>query len=96
MIVAVWGKGWLRAALSYSRLVWLGKISYGLYMYHEIALWARERILYRLPWFPNKNELLTIATLALTDRAGGGLVLWLRAPVPELKRGWTRVPSRPV
>ncbi len=41
VIVAVWGNGWLRAALSYSRIVWLGKISYGLYMYHEIAMWAR-------------------------------------------------------
>ena len=65
-MVAVWGKGWLRAALSYSRIVWLGKISYGLYMYHEIALWIAQADLSRLPWFANKEELFAIATLALT------------------------------
>src|SRR5262249_23426513 len=32
IVVAVWGNGWLAKALSYSRIVWLGKISYGLYM----------------------------------------------------------------
>ena len=53
-------------------------------------------LLSRLGWFPNKEELLAIATLALTDRPGGGLVLRLRAAVPELKKAWTRVPSRPV
>jgi peptidoglycan/LPS O-acetylase OafA/YrhL len=96
VMVAVWGAGWLRAALSYSRVVWLGKISYGLYMYHEIALWTRERMYNVLPWFPNKEELLTIATLALTIAMAAGSYYGYERRFLELKRAWTRVPSRPV
>jgi peptidoglycan/LPS O-acetylase OafA/YrhL len=96
VIVAVWGRGWLRAALSYSRIVWLGKISYGLYMYHEIAMWARGRALARLPWFPNKEELITIGTLALTIGLAAASYYGYERRFLELKRRWTRVPSRPV
>ncbi len=96
VIVAVWGQGWLRTVLSYSRLVWLGKISYGLYMYHEIALWARERIYSVLPWFPNREELLTIATLALTIALAAASYYGYERRFLEFKRAWTRVPSRPV
>jgi peptidoglycan/LPS O-acetylase OafA/YrhL len=94
--VAVWGQGWLRAALSYSRLVWLGKISYGLYMYHEIAMWIRARMYNALPWFPNKDELLTIATLALTIAMAAASYHYFERRFLELKRSWTRVLSRPV
>jgi peptidoglycan/LPS O-acetylase OafA/YrhL len=96
VIVAVWGQGWLRAALSYSRLVWLGKISYGLYMYHEIAMWARGRMYNILPWFPNKDELMTIATLALTIALAAASYHYYERRFLELKRAWTRVLSRPV
>ena len=96
VIVAVWGNGWLRAALSYSRIVWLGKISYGLYMYHEIALWAREYFYPRLPWFPNKDEILSIVTLALTIGLAAASYYGYERRFLELKRAWTRVPSRPV
>lgn len=94
--VAIWGKGWLRAALSYSRIVWLGKISYGLYMYHEIALWTRERLHSRLPWFANKDELLAVATLALTIGLAAASYYGYERRFLELKRAWTRVPSRPI
>jgi peptidoglycan/LPS O-acetylase OafA/YrhL len=96
VMVAVWGQGWLRAVLSYSRLVWLGKISYGLYMYHEIAIWARGRMYNILPWFPNKDELLAIATLALTIAMAAVSYHYYERRFLELKRAWTRVPSRPV
>ena len=56
VIVAVWGQGWLQKALSYSRLVWLGKISYGLYMYHEIALWRESGPLTTSGGFPTKTS----------------------------------------
>ena len=57
VMVAVWGNGWLRAALSYSRIVWLGKISYGLYMYHEIALWMRDAdLLHDSPGSPTRTS----------------------------------------
>ena len=96
VMVAIWGQGWLRAALSYSRLVWLGKISYGLYMYHEVALWARERLHSRLPWFANQDELLAIATLALTIGLAAASYYGYERRFLQLKRSWTRVPSRPV
>jgi peptidoglycan/LPS O-acetylase OafA/YrhL len=96
VIVAVWGQGWLRTALAYSRLVWLGKISYGLYMYHEIAMWTRERMYNILPWFPNKEELLAIGTLALTIALAAASYYGYERRFLELKRAWTRVPSRPV
>ena len=96
VIVAIWGNGWLRAALSYSRIVWLGKISYGLYMYHEIALWFREHYLSRLGWFPNKEELLAIATFALTIGLAAASYYGYERRFLRLKKAWTRVPSRPV
>jgi peptidoglycan/LPS O-acetylase OafA/YrhL len=96
VVVAVWGQGWLRAALSYSRIVWLGKISYGLYMYHEVALWARGHAQWLLPWFPNKEELITIGTLALTVSLAAASYYGYERRFLELKRRWTRVPSRPV
>ncbi len=96
VLVAVEGRGWLGKALAYSRLVWLGKISYGLYMYHEIILWLRGRIEPFLPWFPNKDELLSIACLALVIAAAALSYRHYESRFLELKRGWTRVPSRPV
>jgi len=96
VLVAVWGRGWLQAALSYSRLVWLGKISYGLYMYHEIALWIRARYFVRIPWFANRDELFAIATLALTIALAAGSYYGYERRFLLLKRVWTRVPSRPV
>jgi peptidoglycan/LPS O-acetylase OafA/YrhL len=96
VMVAVWGRGWLQAALSYSRLVWLGKISYGLYMYHEVALWARERLTGRLGWFPNKEELLSLGALALTIALAAASYYGYERQFLRLKRAWTRVPSRPV
>jgi peptidoglycan/LPS O-acetylase OafA/YrhL len=96
VIVAILGNGWLRATLSYSRMVWLGKISYGLYMYHEIALWVRKGLSDRLPWFANKDEILAIATLALTIGLAAASYYGYERRFLELKRAWTRVPSRPV
>jgi peptidoglycan/LPS O-acetylase OafA/YrhL len=96
IMVAVWGAGWLRTVLSYSRVVWLGKISYGLYMYHEIPLWARRLYYLKGPWFANREELLAIACLALTIALAAASYHWYERRFLELKRKWTRVPSRPV
>ena len=94
--VAVWGNGWLQAALSYSRIVWLGKISYGLYMYHEIAIWVRKHVMSRTGWFPNQDEILTIATFALVIAMAAISYYGYERRFLLLKRAWTRVPSRPV
>jgi len=76
--------------------VWLGKISYGLYMYHEIAIWARDRIFSRMPWFPNREELFAIATLTLTIALAAVSYYGYERRFLVKKRAWTRVPSRPV
>jgi peptidoglycan/LPS O-acetylase OafA/YrhL len=96
VVVAVWGNGWLQKALSYSRIVWLGKISYGLYMYHEIALWVRRWIIEKVDWFPNMDELLAIATFALVIAMAAASYYGYERWFLVWKRAWTRVPSRPV
>jgi peptidoglycan/LPS O-acetylase OafA/YrhL len=96
VMVAVWGRGWLRAVLSYSRLVWLGKISYGLYMYHQIALLSVMDSTARSPLFANKEELLSIAAFALVVVMAAVSYYGYERPFLRLKRAWTRVPSRPV
>ncbi len=96
VVVAIWGNGWLRAVLSYSRVVWLGKISYGLYMYHEIALWLRKRFMYKVPWFPNKEEIFAIGTFALVIALAALSYYAYERKFLVWKRAWTRVPSRPV
>ncbi|AGA26008.1 acyltransferase family protein [Singulisphaera acidiphila] len=94
--IVVSSRGWLRASLAYSRFVWLGKISYGLYMYHEVAIWGRRSLEHRLPWFPNKDALLTIATFAATVGLAALSYYAFERRFLALKRFWTRVPSRPV
>jgi peptidoglycan/LPS O-acetylase OafA/YrhL len=94
--VAVTVPGGLRAALAYPRLVGLGKISYGLYMYHEVALYFRKSLSNALGWFPNDEILLAIGALALTIAMASASYYGFERKFLELKRGWTRVPSRPV
>jgi peptidoglycan/LPS O-acetylase OafA/YrhL len=88
--------GWLRGALAYPRLVWLGKISYGLYMYHEIALRIGKRLDRASGWFPNKEAILAIVGFALTVGLAAVSYYGYERPFLKLKRRWTRVPSRPV
>jgi peptidoglycan/LPS O-acetylase OafA/YrhL len=89
-------KGGLRHMLAYARLVWLGKISYGLYMYHEVAIWLRSLAERRLGWFPNREILLAIGTLAATILLAAASYYGYERVFLKLKRRWTRVPSRPV
>ena len=60
------------------------------------SLWTKERMYNVLPWFPNKDELLTIATLALTIAMAAASYYGYERRFLVLKRAWTRVPSRPV
>lgn len=94
--VAATVPGWFRAALAYPRLVWLGKISYGLYMFHEIAFWLRDRFSRAVGWFPNEQVLLPILGLALTIGLAAASYYGFERRFLRWKRGWTRVPSRPV
>jgi peptidoglycan/LPS O-acetylase OafA/YrhL len=96
IVVAVTVRGRLQAILSSTILVWLGKISYGLYMYHEVAMWFRPRLIYRLGWFPNQAELMSFVTLAITIAMAAVSYYAFERPFLKLKKGWSRLPSRPV
>lgn len=71
--------------LSARPMVWLGRISYGLYMYHEIAFWAAGR-----------DGLRSVLALGLTVALASASYYGAERPFLRLKRSWTRVPSRPV
>jgi peptidoglycan/LPS O-acetylase OafA/YrhL len=94
--VAVTVRGRLSAILSSTILVWLGKISYGLYMYHEVAIWIKPKVARRLPWFPNEDALMGIGTLALTILLAAVSYYAFERPFLRWKKAWTRLPSRPV
>jgi len=88
--------GGLAWSLRRPRLVELGRISYGLYMYHEVALWLVPRLAERVGWFPFDHWLLPAAALALTVLLARFSYQHLERRFLDLKRRWTRVSSRPV
>jgi len=88
--------GVLRSALGYSRLVWLGKISYGLYMFHEIALWTARKVFVAVGWIPNGELLKTILGFALTVAFAAVSYYAYERPFLRRKVRWERVKSRPV
>ena len=105
-VLATLGAGSLRSGSAMARcLIYLGKISYGLYVYNMIAIFTATLFLYRgafgtlvsaghPPWtaFPIYILLafgLNVALAAVSYR-------WLEAPLLRLKERFTRVPSRAV
>ncbi len=82
-------RGVVSRALTLAAVVWLGRISYGLYMYHEVALGV----------FRGGTALTTagsIAALAATVAMASASYYGFERYFLRLKRRWTRVPSRPV
>lgn len=94
--VAVAVRGWLQRFLSSTILVWLGKISYGLYMYHEVAFWLKPKVTSNLGWFPNRAVLVVIGTFATTVALAALSYYLYERPFLKLKKAWTRLPTRPV
>jgi peptidoglycan/LPS O-acetylase OafA/YrhL len=83
--LAVIRPGWLRRWLAAGVMVWLGRISYGLYMDHEVALWATGR-----------STTGAVLALGLTVALASASYYGFERPFLRLKRAWTRVPSRPI
>ncbi|HEV3163479.1 MAG TPA: acyltransferase [Isosphaeraceae bacterium] len=94
--VAVLHAGGLRRFLANPPLVWLGKISYGLYMYHEVALWLHRQGEERLRWFTNEPAVWSVLTLGMTIGLATLSYYGVERYFLRLKGRWTRVPSRPV
>jgi peptidoglycan/LPS O-acetylase OafA/YrhL len=94
--LAVTHRGVFRSLLSFPPLVWLGKISYGLYMYHLIALIVVHYASTQLPPFPNNELLVAIANFALTVSLAAGSFYIVERPFLRWKQAWSRTPSRPI
>ena len=93
---AVTVPGGLRWALARPRLVQLGAISYGLYMFHEVAFGVRDWVAEGVGWFPFQNWFWPAAGLAITVGLALASFRFVESPFLLRKRRWTRVPSRPV
>jgi peptidoglycan/LPS O-acetylase OafA/YrhL len=78
----------LRLLFESAPLVWVGRVSYGLYLWHIGAFW----ILSRTPWSGgNRHWPLAVA---LTFAAASASYYGLERPILKLKRRFERVPSR--
>jgi peptidoglycan/LPS O-acetylase OafA/YrhL len=96
VVLAIARAGWLRTVMSAPAFVWLGQISYGLYMYHEVALGLKGAVRLRLPSFPGKPLLLALVAFAITVGLAAASYFGYERRFLVWKRSWTRVPSRPV
>jgi peptidoglycan/LPS O-acetylase OafA/YrhL len=75
-------------------LTYLGKISYGLYVYHLLGFWMAERLFRQLRGF--HIVLYPIAALCFTIVLGSISYRFLESPFLRLKKRFTYVPSRPL
>jgi peptidoglycan/LPS O-acetylase OafA/YrhL len=76
-------------------LIYLGKISYGLYVYHMFAMWTAERIFGPPHGFARFSVYLG-ASLAITMALSALSYRFLESPFLRLKSRFTYVGSRPV
>jgi peptidoglycan/LPS O-acetylase OafA/YrhL len=74
--------------LSQRPLVFLGRISYGLYVYHAAALYVSERLFHDVPRRAGVGFVLTVAAATVSYYA-------LEMPFLRLKERFTHVKSRP-
>ncbi len=86
-------------------LIYLGKISYGLYVYNQIAIFTAMLLMYRLvlrmfaaaglaPW--TALPVYIMLAFGLNVALAAASYRWLEAPFLRLKERFTRVPSRAV
>jgi len=106
-LLATLGTKSLRSGSALVRyLVYLGKISYGLYVYNQIALFTARLLLFRgvldrmlvpaglPPWMASSVYVILAFVFNVTLAAVS--YRWLEAPFLRLKERFTRVPSRAV
>jgi peptidoglycan/LPS O-acetylase OafA/YrhL len=75
-------------------LLYLGKISYGLYVIHEFGYWCATLILH--PSTPEGKLLEMCLALIVTLLLAAISYRWLESPFLRLKERFSYVPSRPV
>ncbi len=89
LIYGVAKEGWFNRLLEHAWMRYLGKISYGLYVYHYATLWTITEVI-----FPDINMILgTAISLALTILIASLSFHWIEKPIMDLKDRW--FPFRP-
>jgi len=76
-------------------LQYLGKISYGLYVYHLTCIRITDRLL-NFQWGALGIGLRSVAAFSMTVLAAAASYRFLETPFLNLKRKFTHVASRPV
>jgi peptidoglycan/LPS O-acetylase OafA/YrhL len=105
--IAFGSGGFLVAALSASStgyrstlsrvLIYLGRISYGLYVYHGISIAFAEVVMTRLGLGPRGGLLpFSVMGAGLTLTLAAASYRWIETPFLRLKSRYTRVASRPI
>jgi peptidoglycan/LPS O-acetylase OafA/YrhL len=76
-------------------LIYLGRISYGLYVYHLLAVWIADRVLV-MPSSVWRGGFRFVLAFGITVSLAAISYRFLETPFLNLKRQFTYVPSRPV
>jgi peptidoglycan/LPS O-acetylase OafA/YrhL len=75
-------------------MIWLGRVSFGLYVYHELAIWSIRNLFVRIHGYQHfllsffTSATLTVILAALSYR-------FLELPFLRIKERFEVVPSRP-
>ena len=85
-----------RPVLGKSVLVYLGRISYGLYVFHILALWSSDHLVPNFAVSGARFVLHAVLALTLTIMMASASYRWLETPFLNLKQRFTHVPSRNV
>ncbi|HUO03631.1 MAG TPA: acyltransferase [Candidatus Binataceae bacterium] len=100
MLLAALGAGRAGAAFMLNeRLRYLGKISYGLYVYHGLAIALAQVLVLGGAYqaqSPFQGAVYVAAALAITVLIAAASYRWLESPFLRMKDRFTHVPSRPV
>lgn len=80
---------------SYPSLIFMGRISYGLYMFHAFALWLSIHAISKAPPPLNYRPFFMVLGFTLTTVLGTASYYWLERPFLRLKNSFAVVTSRP-
>jgi peptidoglycan/LPS O-acetylase OafA/YrhL len=94
------GQWFAKSLLQHTRLAYLGKISYGLYVFHLLAIKYGKQITFALGILPRRQVLYPWSVfwvgLCITLLVSMASYQWLEKPFLRLKKRFTSIQSRPV
>jgi peptidoglycan/LPS O-acetylase OafA/YrhL len=89
--------GFMGAPLKFPQWsIYLGRISYGLYVFHVFALMVADRLLERLPFQHAHLFLKLLISLSLTIALAFLSYRYFETPFLRLKEQFSRISSRPI